>query len=176
MARARAGDPAATAAVVACLRPRLEKMAGYYARLTNNDADDLLQEAWLGLLESLPRLDLQIGCPQQYLIQQARWRLLDASRRATRQPCVSVSDDEDLLDELGADCIELESMLAERTVEEFVRGLNPMQRMVLRCLLRGMTWRETGVALGCSSANVAYHVRKIREHYLNAECGMQDAK
>jgi len=32
-------------------------------------------------------------------------------------------------------------------------------------LLRGLTWRETGHALGCTSANIAYHVRQIRRHY-----------
>ena len=76
--RARAGDPAATEAVVEALRPRLVRMAAYYARRSGEDPDDLLQEAWVGLLEALPALDLGIGSPDQYLIQRARWRLLDA--------------------------------------------------------------------------------------------------
>ena len=80
--RARAGDPAATEAVVESLRPRLERMASYYARCSGEDPDDLLQEAWVGLLEALPLLDLGIGSPDQYLIQRARWRLLDAVKRA----------------------------------------------------------------------------------------------
>ena len=48
-ARAQKGEPAAVAAVVAHLRPRLTRMAGYYARCASENADDLLQEAWLGL-------------------------------------------------------------------------------------------------------------------------------
>ena len=63
--RAREGDPFATEVVVSALRPRLVKMAAYYARCSGEDADDLLQEAWVGLLEALPNLDLAIGCPEQ---------------------------------------------------------------------------------------------------------------
>jgi len=36
---------------------------------------------------------------------------------------------------------------------------------VLNCLLDGMTWREAGDALGCTSANIAYYVRQIKEEY-----------
>ena len=32
-------------------------------------------------------------------------------------------------------------------------------------LLAGFTWREAGDALGCTSANIAYHVRQIRRQY-----------
>ena len=31
--------------------------------------------------------------------------------------------------------------------------------------MEGYTWREVGALLGCTSANVAYHVRRIREAY-----------
>jgi DNA-directed RNA polymerase specialized sigma24 family protein len=64
--RARHGDRWATEAVVETLRPRLERMAAYYARCSGEDPDDLLQEAWVGLLEALPVLDLTIGSPDQY--------------------------------------------------------------------------------------------------------------
>ena len=59
--RARRGDQIATEVVVDSLRPRLARMAAYYARCSGEDPDDLLQEAWLGLLEALPVLDLNIG-------------------------------------------------------------------------------------------------------------------
>ena len=85
-ARAQDGDPAAVAAVVEHLRPRLTRMAGYYARCAQENADDLLQEAWLGLLDALSELDMEIGSPEQYLIQRARWRLLDAVKRGRRPP------------------------------------------------------------------------------------------
>lgn len=73
-ARARVGDTSAIDAVVHALRPRLSRLALHYARATGENPDDLLQEAWLGLLEALPGLDISIGSPEQYLIQRARWR------------------------------------------------------------------------------------------------------
>jgi DNA-directed RNA polymerase specialized sigma24 family protein len=50
-------------------------------------------------------------------------------------------------------------------VDDFAEQLKPTQRAILRYLLFGMTWREAGDGLGCSSANVAYHVRQIQRTY-----------
>lgn len=80
--RAREGDPRAVDRVTQALRPRLTRMAAYYARRTGEDPDDLLQEACYGLLEALRELDLSIGSPEQYLLKRARWRMLDSVRRA----------------------------------------------------------------------------------------------
>ena len=73
--RARAGDLSAIETVVTTLRPRIVRMSAYYARCCGEDPDDLLQEAWIGLLKALPELDLHIGTPEQYLIARARWLL-----------------------------------------------------------------------------------------------------
>src|SRR5918996_18958 len=97
--RARGGDRHATEDVVTALRPRLASMAAYYARCSGEDADDLLQEAWVGLLESLPQLDTRIGSPEQYLIQRARSRLLDDIKRARVRRCSPL--DEAPVDETG---------------------------------------------------------------------------
>jgi RNA polymerase sigma factor (sigma-70 family) len=159
--RARAGDPAAMEAVVEALRPRLARMAAYYARRSGEDPDDLLQEAWVGLLEALPLLDLGIGSPDQYLIQRARWRLLDAVKRARVRRCAA-------LEEAAADrlvCPVAENAVASACAGEFAGLLKARQRAILDCLLAGLTWRETGSALGCTSANIAYHVRQIRRQY-----------
>ena len=158
IASARAGDPAARAAVVEDLRPRLERMAAYYARRCGEDGDDLLQEAWLGLLDALPSLDLRIGRPEQYLIQRAKWRLLDAVKRARLRRCAPLEDD-------APPVWALDDALESAAVREFSRGLKASQRAVLDCLLAGLTWREAGNVLGCTSANVAYHVRQIRQRY-----------
>jgi RNA polymerase sigma-70 factor (ECF subfamily) len=45
--------------------------------------------------------------------------------------------------------------------------LSEMQWRILRGLMEGYTWREVGALVGCTSANVAYHVRRIREAYLD---------
>lgn len=159
LTRARDGDPLATKALVEALRPRISKMAAYYGRCSGEDADDLLQEAWVGLLEALPELDLQIGSPEQYLIARARWRLLDTIKRAHVRRCVSLDD------ETPPPLTQPDASIASAAVSEFVGHLSTTQREILLRLLAGLTWREAGESLGCTSANVAYHVRRIRRIY-----------
>ena len=142
-------------------------MAAYYARCCGEDADDLTQEAWAGLLEALPELDLSIGSPEQYLIKRARWRLLDSVKRARIRRCESLDE---AAWERGSTWEreapgEWEYDLAGLCVAEFASALRTPQRAVLKCLLAGLTWREAGAALGCTSANVAYYVRQIKQRY-----------
>ena len=165
---ARDGDASAVAAVVENLRPRLTKMARFYARRSHEEPDDLLQEACIGLLEALRELDLSIGDPEQYLIQRARWRLLDAIKYArVRRPANTENflalarDGEDDVDFMSP----VEDWLAALSVMDFARNLKPLQQAVLSCLMNGLTWREAGCILGCTSANIAYHVRQIRKEY-----------
>jgi len=136
-------------------------MAAYYARRCGEDADDLLQEAWLGLLQALPALDPRIGSPEQYLIKHARWRLLDAVKRARIRRCLP-------LEESGAPELvapETDEALESATVREFAGQLKEQHRELLSCLMAGLTWREAGRVMGCTSANVAYHMRQIRRQY-----------
>jgi RNA polymerase sigma-70 factor (ECF subfamily) len=137
-------------------------MAAYYARSCGEDADDLLQEAWIGLLEAIPEVDLGIGSPEQYLIQCARWRLLDAIKRARVRRCASLEDTP------VEPVAHPSAMPAVDTVyvSEFAGQLSQTQQAVLDCLLQGLTWREAGNTLGCTSANIAYHVRQIRRQYV----------
>jgi RNA polymerase sigma factor (sigma-70 family) len=165
--RARSGDRAAVVYLIETLRPRVEKMAAYYAHRCGEDADDLLQEAWLGLLEALPALDLRIGTPEQYLIKRAKWRLLDAVKRARLRRCASLEDEPLEI----ADAPSLDAAMSGAVVQEFLAQLKASQRAVLECLLDGLTWREAGRVLGCTSANVAYHVRQIRRQYENWSAG-----
>ncbi|HSV73928.1 MAG TPA: sigma factor, partial [Chthonomonadales bacterium] len=139
LAQAIDGDASATIALVESLRPRVARMAAYYARRTGEDADDLLQEAWLGLLEALPDLDLAVGAPGQHLVKRARWRLLDAVRRARVRRCASL---ESAGIEERAD--DRPTGFERAWMEEFASGLKPYQRAVLGCLLHGLTWREAG--------------------------------
>ena len=166
--RARDGDRIATEAVVETLRPRLARMAAYYARCSGEDADDLLQEAWVGLLEALPVLDMGIGSPDQYLIQRARWRLLDAIKRARVRRCASL--EEEAVERPAGSCLQEAEEAA--CVCDFTGHLKGRQREILDCLLAGFTWREAGHVLGCTSANIAYHVRQIRRQY-EEWCGVE---
>jgi RNA polymerase sigma factor (sigma-70 family) len=165
--RARDGDRIATETVVESLRPRLARMAAYYARCSGEDADDLLQEAWVGLLEALPVLDMGIGSPDQYLIQRARWRLLDAIKRARVRRCAFL--EEEAVERADPSMAEAEEAAC---VCDFAGHLKGRQRQILDCLLAGFTWREAGHVLGCTSANIAYHVRQIRRQYEDW-CGVE---
>lgn len=156
--RACAGEARAVARVVDSLRPRLTRLAVHYSRRTGENSDDLLQEAWLGVMEALPTLNLEIGSPEQYLLRHGRWRLLDSVRRARVRRCIP-------LEEWAESLPVLEPDLEAAWVSEFRRGLKATPQAVLDCLLRGLTWRETGDILGCTSANVAWHVRQIQRRY-----------
>ncbi len=160
LARAREGEPAAIRRLVEHLGPRIRKMAAYYAHRCGEDADDLTQEAWLGLLEALPELDFGVGQPEQYLIARARWRVLDTVKRERIRRCASLDDDLP-----PAECCSADRPDDAAYASEFARQLAPTQRRVLDCLLRGLTFRQAGETLGCASANIAYHVRKIRRCY-----------
>ena len=162
IALASAGDPTAVATVTDRLRPRLTKMAAFYARSLGEETDDLLQEAYIGLLDALARVDLSIGDPEQFLLKHARWRMLDAAKRWTRRRCEALDDDRvDLHPTTDWD-----SEISEMWVQDFAEQLKPTQRAILCYLLVGMTWREAGDGLGCSSANIAYHVRQMQQIYL----------
>jgi len=159
--KARAGDPRARDVLVEILRPRIAKMSAYYARCSGEDADDLLQEAWIGLLEALPEVDMRIGTPVQYLIARARWRLLDAIKRNRVRRCLPLEDGyADSAPAPAGDAAEGQAFYTD-----FTGLLKSNQRAVLKCLMSGLTWREAGAALGCTSANIAYHVRQIRRKY-----------
>jgi len=159
--RAKCGDRAATRQLVESLRPRLERMAVYYARRCGEDADDLLQEAWIGVLDAVPSLNLRIGSPEQYLIKRGKWRLLDAIKRARLRRCAPLAEAAGELASSEPADVALEGA----GVGEFIGGLTPKQQAIVECLLAGLTWREAGSALGCTSANVAYYMRQIRRHY-----------
>ncbi len=163
LTRARTGDRVATRCVVDSLRPRLERMAAYYARRCGEDPDDLLQEAWLGLLEAVPTVDVRIGVPEHYLVRRARWRLLDAVKRARLRRCAAL--DPEVLEAHPAPSHSADAVVAGVDVSYFLTRLNPTQKQVARLLMAGLTWREAGTLLGCSSANVAYHVRQIRKQW-----------
>lgn len=158
---AREGEPVAIRRLVDALRPRIRKMAAYYAHRCGEDADDLTQEAWLGLLEALPELDLEVGQPEQYLIARARWRMLDVIKRERIRRCAPLDDDLPTRTDTRVEDRAADAAYAS----EFARQLGPVQRQVLECLLHGLTFRQAGERLGCASANIAYHVRKIRRSY-----------
>lgn len=140
------------------IQSRIEKMASYFGRRCGVDEDDLRQEAWVAVLEIMPRLDVTVGTPEQHLLKRARWRILDTIRRQRRRQHIALDD----IPPNAAAYLD-----THRTVDMSVllSRLTTIQQRILRALLEGYTWREVGTIVGCTSANVAYHVRRIREVY-----------
>lgn len=145
--------------LIEALTSRIEKMAAYFGRQCGVDADDLRQEAWVAVLEMMPNLDMSVGSPEQHLLKRARWRILDTIRWQRRRQHTPLADlQENTLSYLDPRSnIDLSQLQSRLTV---------VQRRILRALMEGYTWREVGTLLGCTSANVAYHVRRIREAYM----------
>lgn len=139
------------------IKERVERMAVYFGRTCSVDSDDLAQDAWVAVLEMLPRLDGSIGAADQHLIKRARWRMLDSIRSHSRRRHLCYDDLE-----MAAAAPDVAGNI---DVAMLIETLPVMQQRILRALMEGYTWREVGKLVGCSSANVAYHVRKIREVY-----------
>ena len=159
MDRAYESEAQVQARLLDNIQTRIEKMAVYFGRRCAVDEDDLRQEAWLAVLEMLPRLDMSVGQPEQHLLKRARWRMLDNIRRQRRRQHVGL---EDLPPAVGS------SLDPRSTVDigALQARLTLIQQRILRGLMEGYTWREVGDIVGCTSANVAYHVRRIREVYV----------
>ena len=168
--RARSGDVAAQESLRRALSPRLESLAGYYASRTGMDAADLLQEAWVAVFEALADVDITIGTPAQYLLKHARWQILDHIRWNKKRTHDALEDMTIETEEMGKNNFGTSHNLpsagdveASLLIDELESRLSERQRHILHGLLDGHTWRQIGDDLGCTSANVAYHVRGIRQ-------------
>ena len=170
--RAKQGDTRAQERLRKSLTPRLESLAGYYASRTGMDANDLLQEAWVAVYEVLPTVDMSIGTPSQYLLKHARWQILDhirwnkkRSHEALDEVLVETSEMTQSHFAIRSNLPGAEEVESRLMLEILEARLSVRQRAILRGLLAGHTWRQIGDSLGCTSANVAYHVRGIRQAY-----------
>jgi RNA polymerase sigma factor (sigma-70 family) len=159
--QARQGDELARQQISDMLRDRVVRTAGHYASLTGMDREDLQQEMWLGMLIGLQQVDVSIGDPLYYLFLRGKWRLLEAIRRSERERADSL--------ETGVtvpDRIIFEDEVCSRWLTlKLARRLRGPQRAILQGLLQGQLQEELAQSLGCTAANVSYHVRKIREGY-----------
>lgn len=167
LVRACNGESSAVGELVDGLRHRIARLAAYYASRCPEEAGDLEQEAWVAVLEAIPRLRLGVGEPRQYLVKMARWRILNyINEQASRRH-----------DELPEDYDEPVPSRAQ--AEAAVRGalvrlfelLTDRQATILRALLSGHTSAEVARLLECSTANVAWHVARIRAAYREAIAG-----
>jgi len=133
-------------------------MARYYARRSNVDSDDLLQEAWCAVFEALPETRLHIGSPQEYLLRRARWAILDYLKWSLRRQMAPLDDYQ------GEDvraATEAETVL-RLAVDKLADQMTPMQQNVLDLLIAGESCTSAADRLGCTTANVSYHLGQVR--------------
>lgn len=161
LARAREGEAAATAAVIEGLRPQIARLARYYASRCREEVADLEQEAWVAILEGIPEIRLEVGDPQQYLLRLGRWRMLNFINEQAARRRDELSDELDQPVPSRAPAEVDVSHLLDRIFER----LTDRQAVILRALLAGHTCAETARLLQCSTANIAWHMRKIRQVY-----------
>lgn len=164
---ARRGDARSREQISELLRDRVVRTAGHYASITGMDREDLQQEMWLGMMLGLQSVDVTIGDPLYYLFLRGKWRLLEAIRRSERERADSL--------DAGApvpDRVRFEDEVWSRWEAVRLAGrLRGPQQAILYGLLEGYLQEELAQSLGCTAANISYHVRKIREGFraLSAE-------
>jgi RNA polymerase sigma-70 factor (ECF subfamily) len=116
---------------------------------------------------------LTIGTPTQYLLKHARWQILDHIRWNKRRSHETLDDLVVETPEIAENsfgtavnrapaAVDVETRML---IDDLESRLNAKQKEILHGLLDGFTWRQIGDSLGCTSANVAYHVRGIRQAY-----------
>lgn len=165
--RARNGEAAATGAVVEGLRGRIARLAAYYASRSAEEPGDLEQEAWVAVLEAIPRVRLDVGDPRQYLIKAGRWRMLNYLNEQAGRRHDAIPDD---FDEPIAAQAPARAATGE-VLDRIFERLTDRQAVVLRALLAGHTSAEIARLLGCSTANIAWHVGRIRDVYRGLQSG-----
>ncbi len=167
LARAKNGERVAIAKVVEGLRGRIAGLAAYYASRSAQEPGDLEQEAWVAILEAIPRVRLDVGDPRQYLLKAGRWRMLNyLNEQASRRHDALPDDfDEPVAAQAPA------RAAAGQVLDRLFERLTDRQAVVLRALLAGHTSAEIARLLHCSTANIAWHVGRIREAYRGVQSG-----
>lgn len=155
--RARSGDTAACETLARALSPRVDACSRYYARRSGADEDDLRQEMWVGIFAALGRVDAHKGDPMRYLVAQGRYALLSHLRGAGPAWTPLTLPDE-IEDGLSVEAEVLDSHSAERALSL----LDDVGRTIVRHLLQGYTRSDTARLLGCTPANITYHLRRAQ--------------
>lgn len=168
--QARTGDVYARERLVVRLTPRVDACSRYYARVSAADADDLRQEMWLGIFAALDKVDLSIGDPAQYLLQQGRFALLTYLRKERRPAAFMVLEGE----QTAAASVEDEA-LDSQSVLAALRSAGEPGRQIIAFLLAGHSKSDVARILRCTPANITYHLKRI-EARLGSVLDMEGAR
>lgn len=157
---AKAGDKSARQTVVNELNQRISSQAFHYAQLTGMDRDDLTQEGWLGVFQGLTVVNTAIGNPFAYLFMRGKWQMGEAIHRSARARHYWL--DETIADQ-DKDPTDACLAMWQRTATRL--KLSPIQVDIFDWLLAGYSQQSMADILGCTPANVSYHVKRIRQVY-----------
>ena len=134
------------------------------ARLTQEEAEDVVQEIFLDVWRSAGRFDASVASEPTFVAMIARRRLVDQRRQRQRQPETEpLIDSQRAASSLPAPELGAEAAQAARALEQ----LRPEQRQVLILTCQGLSHEEvaqtTGMPLGTVKAHARRGLLRVRE-------------
>ena len=179
----RQGDPKAEEALIRRYGRVIRSLARPYF-LTGGDGEDLIQEGMLGLLNAIRGFDPQEETSfRTFAVLCIRRRLYSALRRAAGTKNVSLDDclslESSLFDETqsrndnqrGPEELLIDREEAQKRYQNLLLLLSAYEQSVLRCFLRGMSYREIAEITKRSEKAVDNAVQRIRRKFENLPQG-----
>ena len=152
--------------------------------LTGGDSEDLIQEGMLGLLNAIRRFDPQEDTSfRTFAVLCIRRRLFSALRKAAGTKNVSLDDclslESSLFDEnqsrndnlRGPEELLIDREEAQKRYRNLLLLLSAFEQSVLRCFLRGMSYREIAEITHRTEKAVDNAVQRIRRKFENLPQG-----
>ena len=175
--KCRQGSPEAEETLIRRYGRVIRSLARPYF-LTGGDSEDLIQEGMLGLLNAIRRYDPQEETSFRTFAELCiRRRLISALRKSTGTKNVSLDDclslESSLFDEnqsrndnlRGPEELLIDREEAQKRYQNLLLLLSAYERSVLRCFLRGMSYREIAEITKRSEKAVDNAVQRIRRKF-----------
>ena len=179
----RQGNPDAEEALIRRYGRVIRSLARPYF-LTGGDSEDLIQEGMLGLLNAIRRYDPQEETSFRTFAELCiRRRLISALRKSAGTKNVSLDDclslESSLFDEnqsrndnlRGPEELLIDREEAQKRYQNLLLLLSAYEQSVLRCFLRGMSYREIAEITKRSEKAVDNAVQRIRRKFENLPQG-----
>ena len=173
----RQGNPEAEEALIRRYGRLIRSLARPFF-LTGGDGEDLMQEGMLGLLNAIRRFDPQEETSfRTFAVLCIRSSLYSALRKAAGTKNVSLDDclslESSLFDEnqsrndnlRGPEELLIDREEAQKRYHNLLLLLSAYERSVLRCFLRGMSYREIAEITKRSEKAVDNAVQRIRRKF-----------
>ena len=181
--KCRQGSPEAEETLIRRYGRVIRSLARPYF-LTGGDSEDLIQEGMLGLLNAIRRYDPQEETSFRTFAELCiRRRLISALRKSTGTKNVSLDDclslESSLFDEnqsrndnlRGPEELLIDREEAQKRYRNLLLLLSAYEQSVLRCFLRGMSYREIAEITKRSEKAVDNAVQRIRRKFANLPQG-----